>query len=76
MSLDGKIMNLRVQSLFADDHSYKKGHRDARHEAAELAATAVELLREADRALDDISSACGTPKHVSELQKRMREFYL
>ena len=60
MNFHGRIMNIQeaMPHLPSDQlrHSYKEGHRDARHTAAEIANEADEQIRELVEALEDVIS--------------------
>lgn len=62
MNLHGKIMNLQAQD---STHDYLRGHRDARHAAAELAA-------EADGLMDDLLAALEAG--YSDLRTRLIQY--
>ena len=60
MSLHNDIMNIQVPAEIKDQKAgdrivYKNGHRDARHEAAELALTYENLVQEAYDALKQVN---------------------
>jgi len=59
MNFHGRIMNIQVTSVEApmtpEQRSvYKRGHRDARHAAAEIANEADEQIQELAESLEDV----------------------
>lgn len=64
MNLHNEIMNIPTEIDFRDwsDHdrqSYKRGHRDARHAAAELSLKAEARIEELEEALKELYLASG-----------------
>lgn len=64
MSLHNEIMNIQIDDGHELDYdaynSYKLGHRDARHAAAELSLTAQARIEELETALKELYVASGT----------------
>ena len=78
MDLHNQIMNIPTEIDFTDwsDHdrqSYKRGHRDARHVAAELSLKAEARIEELEEMLREVFTDSGFRCLCEELQDKISE---